>query len=358
MRALAMTLVFLMHKTNIRSKLSVDVGVTLFFVLSGYLITSILIKRRALIESGLTTVRYENGLFFVNRAFRIFPAYYAMLAILSVITLTIAPVITLKWLPLYATYTTNLGIEFISKSFPSLGHLWSLAVEEQFYLIAAPLFLSTAITNAKYIVAGLIAAGVLSFAILFAEHASDVSIAADSFISFSNLGVGSALALAVTTSNGKGSAAVVAGIIGMIVVINIPSFLHLDGNSLGTAILMQLPVVFGAITIRATLINQDSLVVRLLEWAPVRLLGRISYAFYLWHISVDFNFLEPALHAWMPDGARVMIVVCEYGCAVLIAVASWWLLEAPMLRCRDRLLSRKFSPQPSPTDQGIPLGIR
>lgn len=107
-----------------------QLGVNIFFVLSGFLITGILLKaKRQVDEQGLkkTTV-FKN--FYMRRTLRIFPIYYLLLIILLIIN---DPDLN-EDAVYYFTYTTN--YLFYSKQFFSahLSHLWSLAVEEQFYI--------------------------------------------------------------------------------------------------------------------------------------------------------------------------------------------------------------------------------
>src|SRR5262249_15156237 len=108
------------------------VGVQMFFVLSGFLITGILLRSRASsLASYLVT-------FYGRRALRIFPIYFALLGVL--LLLLVLGGISLpgarEGLPSAASYTFNFW--GASRSYvPSLttGHVWSLAVEEQFYLV-------------------------------------------------------------------------------------------------------------------------------------------------------------------------------------------------------------------------------
>jgi len=112
-------------------------GVDLFFVLSGFLITGILYDSKA------TATRYFRT-FYARRTLRIFPVYYLFLFLLIVLLPIVQPtarsatdavVGNLVW---YSTYLTNirLGGEPLSRpDFLFTSHLWSLAVEEQFYLV-------------------------------------------------------------------------------------------------------------------------------------------------------------------------------------------------------------------------------
>ena len=107
------------------------IGVILFFALSGYLITSILLRSRA------APHYYRN--FFLRRVLRIFPLYYATLALVLVIVprlvklpAWLAPELDHQlW---FWTYLSNWAIPF-GRGIGGLDHCWSLAVEEQFYLV-------------------------------------------------------------------------------------------------------------------------------------------------------------------------------------------------------------------------------
>lgn len=105
-------------------------GVCMFFVLSGFLITRILLKAKekdAELERGHG---FSLKQFYIRRTIRIFPLYYAVLAVL--ILLRVPPVREkIFWL---ASYMTNNYIAYQSNWLGSVDHLWSLAVEEQFYI--------------------------------------------------------------------------------------------------------------------------------------------------------------------------------------------------------------------------------
>jgi peptidoglycan/LPS O-acetylase OafA/YrhL len=146
LRAIAIILVFLCHvrlfipDTDsawrlIKTYLGLGwVGVDLFFVLSGFLITGILLDTR-------NAKNYFSG-FYVRRILRIFPLYYAVLtavilagmALKSTIVPSVLPIPQDRWL--YYSYLTNwLGLWKGQWGPNYLAHFWSLAVEEQFYLV-------------------------------------------------------------------------------------------------------------------------------------------------------------------------------------------------------------------------------
>jgi peptidoglycan/LPS O-acetylase OafA/YrhL len=106
-------------------------GVILFFVLSGYLITNILFEQKEKIAGGETSLKQSLKIFYTRRFLRIFPAYYLLIFYLLYInyenTRQLAP-----WL---LTYTSNILMCIRGDYIGDFNHLWSLAVEEQFYIL-------------------------------------------------------------------------------------------------------------------------------------------------------------------------------------------------------------------------------
>lgn len=135
-RAIAILLVLVFHwfPTNhwINTIPNGPVGVTLFFVLSGYLITSILLSQR---ESQSFAKSFGN--FVARRALRIFPIYYAVLGSLLVLKpLGIQIVSDFYDHPVYYwSYLYNHWLEYSQNWSDMLSPYWSLSVEEQFYII-------------------------------------------------------------------------------------------------------------------------------------------------------------------------------------------------------------------------------
>jgi peptidoglycan/LPS O-acetylase OafA/YrhL len=105
-------------------------GVLLFFVLSGYLITNILLSLKEKIEQGQTKVKKALFTFYIRRFLRIFPIYYLTIFFLCYINFKDARVL-FPWL---VTYTSNLLQASKGSLLGEFTHFWSLAVEEQFYL--------------------------------------------------------------------------------------------------------------------------------------------------------------------------------------------------------------------------------
>ena len=130
-RGFALLLVLMFHQDIIYFGW---IGMILFFVLSGYLITKVLMTEK---EKGIPMKsRFRN--FWMRRLLRTFPAYYLYLLILIIgFAVNLIPADVRKELPFLLTYTYNFHlISVYDHSQPSFlaGHFWSLSVEEQFYL--------------------------------------------------------------------------------------------------------------------------------------------------------------------------------------------------------------------------------
>jgi peptidoglycan/LPS O-acetylase OafA/YrhL len=137
-RAVSFMLVFAAH-AGASTFISVDFGVTVFFFLSGFLITTLM--RSEFDRNGSVNIRH----FWLRRALRILPPFYLIALAATLIALILyppgtvyAPAMTAELL-FYANYW---GIYGINREAPGTGVVWSLAVEEQFYLLFPLLFIS------------------------------------------------------------------------------------------------------------------------------------------------------------------------------------------------------------------------
>ena len=135
LRALAVLGVMVHHfwpETAARLGLTTGfLGVQLFFVLSGFLITGILLRARDLVQTNRQSAATGIRQFYIRRLLRIFPMFYATLAIAWIVGL---PEVrdSVLW---HLAYATNIYFVRIQDFHGSVSHLWSLAVEEQFYLV-------------------------------------------------------------------------------------------------------------------------------------------------------------------------------------------------------------------------------
>ena len=108
-----------------------DLGVRCFFVLSGFLITGILLRGRSSVENGQSTVGRQMRQFYIRRSLRIFPIYYLTLGVGVLLGMYVLRE-TFWW---HASYGSNFYFALRGEWRGYVSHLWSLSVEEQFYLI-------------------------------------------------------------------------------------------------------------------------------------------------------------------------------------------------------------------------------
>jgi len=106
-------------------------GVRLFFVLSGFLITGLLLSGRDAVEVRSVSRLHVLKQFYVRRALRIFPLYYLVI----VLAMAFGDADARAQLPWLATYTYNFWISALGWFPAHFSHFWSLCVEEQFYLV-------------------------------------------------------------------------------------------------------------------------------------------------------------------------------------------------------------------------------
>jgi peptidoglycan/LPS O-acetylase OafA/YrhL len=269
-------------------------GVDLFFVLSGFLITSILYDSKALGQH-----YFRN--FYVRRALRIFPMYYVFLAALIVLIPLVAPAQHIAaeavsgkviW---YATYLTNVKLNtepLRTNDFLLSGHLWSLAVEEQFYLVWPALVL---LFDRRRLMAvcGLLV--VWGFVLRIGMDVAGVGRYVTYEITPSRidtLAVGALIALALREPRDffllrrwAGPVAAASAVAVVVLFFSTPSFSAYD-FWVQVVGLSALALLFGAVVLRAITANEGTIAHRVFTNSALRWLGKYSYAIYLFHWPV------------------------------------------------------------------------
>jgi peptidoglycan/LPS O-acetylase OafA/YrhL len=339
LRAVAFTLVFFSHKITFADAGPYGhVGVWLFFVLSGFLITRILADERIRIEEGRSTVWSGMRRFYIRRTARIFPPYYLLLAVIAVISLVVhvedfTPISRIA----YLTFTTNLLIELRGYWAGDFGHLWSLAVEEQFYLLFAPLVLLLPRSRTGALCMLVIAIGVTTRLLLETHSAWEPGIGLNSFVNFALLAVGGLAGLNVLRPLPPALTRGSAQLVTLAVFIAVPA---LFGASPQWIVEGKLDALVAAVLLVQIAQGQRTWLVDVLNWAPLRGIGRISYAAYLVHPFIHFEALTRELGVSAPL-AWSLATALEYGATIVIAAASWRFMEKPIIAWAHRTTPRE-----------------
>jgi peptidoglycan/LPS O-acetylase OafA/YrhL len=320
-------------------------GVDLFFVLSGFLITGILLETRG--RPGWLRR------FYLRRAFRIIPAYYLALALLLAVQLT-GREFNLASFGWTASWLTNIliGRDGWSALPTTMHHYWSLAVEEQFYLLW-PFAVALLSRRALLVLcAGLVVdASLLRVGLAQSSHmaASYVLLPARS----DGLAVGAIFALLAQGEGGMEALArwlrwpivAASAVIVTIVVVN-RNFAADDTLVLGFG-LAAVVILAGCLMVLGMVRGQGGAWGRLLEARPLRLLGTYSYAIYLWHQPVILWLTAMGLSAAVlprvagSDLPGLLLLGAVAAAASLgLALLSWRLVEGPAAQLKERLTAR------------------
>lgn len=299
-----------------------DLGVSIFFVISGFLITNLLLREEK--KSGRISLRD----FYVRRLFRIVPPFYAYLL-----------VVLLAWY--FGGFALNRGAWLASLLFVrdyapvpwdwSTGHSWSLSIEEQFYLLwpfaLAMLGRNKGLKAAVVLIASIPVIRTISHGVwnhgpfdLYMFH-----------FRVDGLMVGSLLALLQPQQSfqalwqrAESRWAAVASVAFLLLLspamalrfrswYSLPVGLSLDNFAIAY-------IMFYVIR------NPDCSAGRALNWKPVAYIGTISYSLYLWQQL----FLSESTHRILPA------LLAAFSCAVL----SWYLIEIPSRWVRDSVMTR------------------
>ena len=325
LRAISIVLVVIGHWAELRYRPSAiadvagafaNLGVRIFFIISGYLITTLLLKERA------KTATIGLREFYARRAYRILPASFVFMAVAFAIYWS-----ELRWYHMAAAALYLANFDFGHPWF--LGHLWSLSVEEQFYLLWPGVLKKWYRHRVK------ILAGVVGLAPVYrvACHLAGLHGRADeTFPAVADiLAIGCALALVEEWARKSGNAERLR-IGGMwaacmiVPVVLVPVYagrLHFHVTPL--LLLVLWPAMH--VSIAGLLLHVVERGYGFLNWKPVVWLGTISYSLYLWQQLCVFG-----TH---PRPWYFAIV------AVGLASASFYLVEQPMLRVRERRAERK-----------------
>jgi peptidoglycan/LPS O-acetylase OafA/YrhL len=303
-------------------------GVAVFFVLSGYLITTLLLRE----EEREGTIDLAS--FYARRALRLFPALWLYLLVVFCIWLV-------GWLPEHPwhSFVTSL---FYVRNLVGRGHetdhLWSLAIEEQFYLLW-PVFLCCVTARQRtrlWIVTGALV--VITLWRVTAAHYGLASAGAlyirTDFRGDAPL-FGCALALGLRAFPDAARWLQSARQSGFLSFVGVAGLAACVGLRLGDSVPPGLDLTIVGLFGSAIVLSQagsPSRVSRWLAWRPLTMLGQISYGVYLWQQL----FLGPPTTL-----ASIRVFPIGLLATLFMASLSFWCLERPILRFKER----RFPPQ-------------
>lgn len=296
------------------------VGVDVFFVISGYLITALLLRERE------ATGRVDLPAFYARRVKRIFPAAVAVILAVLALSYLLLPAKTASAVSQSAAaaalFVANLHFQSLTTGYFNadtgqmpLLHLWSLAVEEQFYLFWPALLL---LIPRRFLLPALIGLGLASFALAeWLLHQNPQAAFYQMPARLWELAAGGIIA--ALPARPLPRRAVSFGL-ALILAACILPLEHFPG-------LGALPAVFGATVVIAGLHGGASN--RFLASTPMVGLGLVSYSLYLWHWPV-LAFDRLLRVGPSPLSTRLGLVAVS----LILAIACYRYLESPLRRLR------------------------
>jgi peptidoglycan/LPS O-acetylase OafA/YrhL len=361
-RGLAFVMVFVTHYLQLPWGWT---GVNIFFVLSGFLITGILYNTR--------NEPHHVRTFYIRRTLRIFPLYYGVMLLIVLLY----PIFRWQWSWAWLLWPAYLGnmarivppgvpgspsalLQFaqpLSRTFPSiqlsLGHFWSLCVEEQFYLLWPWVIFGIKGTKSRSTLIRICAAGILVMPLLriltthTLLHTADpgVLLAVTPF-PFDALLIGSLIALARRSPWAYKIRPAARILFVMIIAVfvfwltrhpyarHIPAVNDFYSYPPWTFTWGVTFIDLFAASLIVMALEQGSLTFRLFNLRPLRWLGRISYGAYVFHdiLRVQIgHLLQPYTAHWVYATAAVGFVA-----TLLLAWASFRWFETPFIRLKDR----------------------
>jgi peptidoglycan/LPS O-acetylase OafA/YrhL len=304
-----------------------NVGVRFFFIISGFLITTLLMKEWR--KTGTISLRG----FYLRRVLRIFPAVYTLIAVIA--ALGALGVIVLK--PGEVFYAATFTMNYHDFRAFWLGQLWSLSVEEQFYLVWPSLLLLAGTRKAfrsAWIV--VLVSPLLRFCMWHFWHASETAMTKHFESVADSLGIGCLLAAYFNQLGLPGryqrfqshtitflSIGIGAIALGNGLFLFNPGAFYVWGQSLAN--------VGTVMCIDWAIRHPEHPLGRLLNWTPLVWVGVLSYSLYLWQNPFLLGGLDKV---WTSFPYNL-------GFAFAAALLSYYLIERPFLQLKDVISRRR-----------------
>jgi len=337
-RALAIMAVILSHTNvlgalvdrgylaeGIARSINGSAGVQAFFVLSGFLITHLLVHEQD--RNGEVSLRS----FYIRRALRIMPIYFLVVTATLVMEVMFGQVASPQSFAHAYTYTYN----FVPKEEYStnLGHTWSLAVEEHFYLVWPFIFAAAAATWRPLLLGLLVFVPVAALLHVFASQTAATDqffVYRWSFFAGINIALGCLGALLANREVGLCWPSALTGLGGFALGVAFWFIEAFPGASQPPLTSYVRAVGFLILIVWITR-NQNSAFVRLLELPPIRYVGVISYGLYMYQgFYLSTSPWRGPDQVWPPDRWLGLILLA------VTAPLSYHFIERPILRLKRR----------------------
>lgn len=318
------------------------VGVQLFFVLSGFLITGILLDDRDR-PRGIRV-------FYVRRLLRIFPLYYALLFVYFLILPLRLPALQRPisesiWYWLYLSNWSTLAFGIL----PGLGHLWSLAVEEQFYVVWPWVAVGTRPKTLAWICVAVVVGSLAARGIFVRLHFSDLWLYLSTVSRADALAMGALVALAFRSEVWRPRLVRALRPVGLFSVVALAVLMVVThgmnrNNPLiqtwGYSLVAVASAVFVAVAAREGASRRRGS-------KALRFFGKYSYCIYVVHAPIKhavYSLFRPKLEAMLevrPIVTDVAFIGALTAVAVAVSLVSWFGLEKPLVGLKDRLAPRR-----------------
>lgn len=328
-----------------------DLGVTFFFTLSGFLITYLLLQERT--QQGFVSLKH----FYIRRGLRIWPVYLVVVVFgfflfpyIIDIPLALSVEAPLSRLPAYIFFLGNIDLVYVGYASVVIGVLWSLAVEEQFYLIWPAVFKKIKLSYIPWVLIPVIIA---SFVYRYIHWENYELIRFMTFSVFSDLAIGSLLAYITFVK--KGFVEFFERLPSWVILINyvllfaypvlrgvmsflVPPSVHQVISALESVIFC---IIF-SVVIMEQCFSKNSFF-KLGNFSILTYLGKISYGLYAYHM------VAMVLVIWV--GSVFFGLPLEYSSVAVLmfislitSLGTWWFahlsyvyIEKPILKLKDKI---------------------
>ncbi|WP_221390601.1 acyltransferase [Dyadobacter sp. NIV53] len=341
LRAIAIALVIVFHwfpeGEGINIIANGPLGVTLFFVLSGFLITRILLSSRNYLQSHGFASTYKT--FMIRRILRIFPLYYLTLLIIWLVKyIAFIPQVSTELYThpfYYVLYLSNFLIERLHNWSDVLSPFWSLAVEEQFYILWPIILLSVKQQYLKSVIILIIVMGIISRGIL-AVYGYEEGVLMPTCLDAFGLGALWAYILFYNESPQK-----FLKILNILAVAGFALFVFIcldKGNSLLKTLFFRTSMSMFCLYFVANASYAGGFKTffgKILNNAGLKYIGKISYGLYVYHMLVPallLPFVDKLMNRFFHTTFLLndsSVKVISLIMLIVVASLSWYLFESP-----------------------------